>query len=61
MYELGDKFLALNDGWVNVYELAAEPTQGQGEPFEYEGRSIRYRAGFISIGHSDECYNWSPK
>lgn len=59
-HELGDKFLALNDGWVNVYELDAEPIPGQGDPQEHNGRSVRYRAGFMSIGHSDGCYHWQP-
>lgn len=61
-WELGDRFLHLVDDndWHNVYELDAEPGPGQGEPLEHEGRPIRYRAGFMSIGHSDECYNWQP-
>lgn len=59
-HELGDKFLVLRDGWVNIYELDAEPVPGQGEPYEYEGRSIRHRSGFMSVGHSDECYHWAP-
>lgn len=62
-YELGNRFLVLNEKpRINVYELDAEPFSGQGEPSEHEGRPIQYRAGFMSIGHSDECYNWqSPK
>ena len=59
-HELGDRFLVLRDGWVNVYEIGASPVVGQGEPLEYEGQPIRYRAGFMSIEHSDECYHWSP-
>ena len=60
-YELGDKFLVLRTGgWPTVYELDAEPYPDQGEPEEHEGRPIRYHASFISIGHSDECYNWHP-
>jgi len=61
-HELGDKFLHLRGehGWHDVYELDAEPTPGQGEPLEHEGRPIRFRASFMSIGHSDECYHWRP-
>ena len=60
-HELGDKLLVLRDDWVNVYELDRAPSPGQGEPKEHEGRPILYRAGFMSIGHSDECYHWKPK
>ena len=60
-YELGEKFLYLTvGGWPTVYELDAEPLLGQGKPMEHEGRSIRFHAGFMSIGHSNECYNWQP-
>lgn len=66
-HELGDKFLPLHESrgeafprWVTVYELDAQPESGQGEPQEHEGRPIRFRVGFASIEHSDECYNWRP-
>lgn len=59
-HELGDKFLVLNDGMVSVFEFDAEPTKGQGKPLEHNGRSIRWRGSFMSIGHSDECWNWKP-
>ena len=61
-HELGDKFLKLYDdhGWISVNELDAEPFPGQREPTEHEGRPIRRHASFMSIGHSDECYNWQP-
>lgn len=60
-WELGDKFLSLNKGgWVAVYELDADPTPGQGEPQEHEGRPVRHKASFMSVGHSDECYGWRP-
>lgn len=60
-WELGDEFLSLNcNGWVQVYQLGASPDSGQREPTEYEGRPIRFRAAFRSIGHSDECYHWRP-
>jgi len=60
-WELGEKFLVLRrDGWVNVYEFDAEPSPGQGEPTSFEGRPIKYHAGYMSIGHSDECYHWAP-
>ena len=61
-HELGDKFLYLVEhAWsTTVYELDAEPMSGQGEPHEHEGRSIRFRASFMSIRHSDECYHWRP-
>ena len=60
-HKLGDKFLHLQDkGWHDVYELDADPVPGQSEPLEYKGRPIRFRASFMSIGHSDECYHWRP-
>lgn len=60
-HELGDKFLHLQDkGWHNIYELDAGPVSGQGEPLEHEGQPICFRAGFLSIQHSDECYHWKP-
>ena len=60
-HELADKFLALQKGkWVTIYELDAKPIKGQSEPLEHEGRPIRFRIGFASIGHSDECYHWQP-
>lgn len=60
-HELGDKFLSLNEGgWVAVYELGAEPAPGQGEPQEHEGKPIRHKSSFMSVGHSDECYGWRP-
>ena len=60
-HELDDKFLTKSEtGWPTVYELDAEPSPGQGEPTEHEGRPIRFRASFMSIGHSDECYHWKP-
>lgn len=60
-YELGDKFLSLPvGGWIAVFELDAQPYPGQAEPLEHDGRPIRNRGGFMSIGHSDECYHWRP-
>ena len=61
-HELGDRFLSLStgDGRIAVFELGAQPYPGQGEPQEYEGRSVRNRGTFMSIGHSDECYHWKP-
>ena len=56
-WQLGDKFLRIGN---SVYELDAEPTLGQGEPMEYEGRSIRFHAYFISTEHSDECWHFTP-
>ena len=60
-HELGDRFLSRNEGgWVAVYELDAEPAPGQSETHEREGRPIRHKASFMSVGHSDECYGWKP-
>jgi hypothetical protein len=61
-HELGERFLSLHDhdGWVSVYELDKNPRPGQGEPQEHNARPIQHRASFMSIGHSDECYNWRP-
>ena len=60
-HELGDKFLCLTGTMgPTVYELDAEPLPGQAEPLEYKGHPIRFRAGFMSIDHSDECYHWKP-
>lgn len=56
-YELGDNFLSLPDG---IYELDAQPRQGQGKPDTHNGRPIRFRFWGMSYGHSDECYNWQP-
>ena len=59
-HKFGNKFLALNDrGWVAVYELDAEPRLGQ-DRADHEGRLIRSHSSFMSIEHSDECYNWQP-
>lgn len=60
-HELGDKFHAATraNGWVDVYELDAEPEPGQ-TVTKIDGRSARCRAGFMSIQHSDECYQWKP-
>ena len=61
-HELGNKFLYLQEyGWHSVYELDAKPNPKQGEPREHEGHQIRFRASFMSIGHSDECYHWKPR
>ena len=61
-HELGDRFLRLPSvGWIAVYELDAEPLGGQGDPMEHEGHPIRHRSTFMSIEHSDECYNWKPR
>ena len=54
------RLLLRQDRWHNVYELDVEPVFGQREPTEYKGCPIRYKAGFPSIAHSDECYNWQP-
>lgn len=60
--ELGDRFLHLSrGGWVTVYELDAEPVLGQGEPTEHKDRPIRFRASFMSIGHSDECWHYRSR
>ena len=59
-YELGDKCYIYRDPWVNVYELDAEPIPGQGQPQSFEGRPLKWRASFMAVGHSDECYNWQP-
>ncbi len=72
-HKLGDKILVLqgdkvfpsswlniSDSWVNVYELDADPVPGQGEPYEYGGRPIQFHAGFMSVGHSNECHHWKP-
>ncbi len=56
-YELGKKFLMLPSG---IYELDAQPVEGQGEPMSYKGRPIRFHMWGMSYGHSDECYNWKP-
>lgn len=56
-HELGDKFLLMPDG---IYELDAEPREGQGEPYVWDGRSIRWHFWGMSYDHSDECYNWQP-
>ena len=56
-HELGDKFIMLNR---TIYELDAEPCQGQGEPLEHEGRPVQFVMWGASWGHSDECYNWKP-
>lgn len=58
-WKLNNKFLSLSEGgWTSVYELDAEPSSGQGEPQEHEGRPIRHRASFMSVGHSDECWGF---
>lgn len=58
-WKLGDNFLEINGGgWVDVYELDAEPLTGQSLPKEHEGRPVRYRSGFMGIGHSDECWGF---
>lgn len=58
-WKLGDKFLSRSEnGWASVYELDAEPSPGQGEPQEHEGRPIRHKASFMSVGHSDECWGF---
>ena len=60
---LGDRFLRIDDderGWVAVYELDREPAPGQGMT-EHDGRPVRHRVTFMSIGHSDECYHWKPR
>ena len=66
-WELGDRFLRVNTlRGVGVYEIGAQPTKGQGEPYtvklppDYEKQPIRFHAWYMSIGHSDECYNWTP-
>ena len=61
-HKLGDKFLLLRreSDWQSVYELDADPERGQAEPLAHEGRPICSRGSFLSIGHSDECYNWQP-
>jgi len=60
-HKLDDKFLHLVEGgWHSVYEWDAEPVSGQSK-LEHKGRPIRFRASFMSIGHSDECYHWRPR
>ncbi len=61
-HELGDRcFVSHHNGWTTVYELDAEPVPGQGDPHEHDGRPIRFRSSFLSVGHSDECYHWRPE
>lgn len=55
-WQLGDKFLMLPQG---IYELDAEPEEGQGEPQQYNGRPIKFHMWGMSYEHSDECYHWS--
>jgi len=60
-YELGHRMVVIRDTFINVYELNAQPVAGQSKRhMQYEGHPIRYRAGFLSIEHSDECYHWKP-
>jgi len=60
-WKLGKKFLLIGGGIMGgVYELDAKPTEGQGEPYEHNGRPIRFIFAGMSYGHSDECYNWRP-
>ena len=54
-HELGKKFLMLPDG---IYELDAQPVEGQGKPMVYKGKPIRFHMWGMSYEHSDECYNW---
>ncbi|NIV30034.1 MAG: hypothetical protein GWN58_11195 [Anaerolineae bacterium] len=56
-HELGERFLLLGN---TVYEYDAEPAPGQAEPTSHQGRPIRFHAWFMSLEHSDECYNWQP-
>lgn len=60
-HELGIKFLSIYEGGgVGVYEQDAEPIKGQGSRVWHKGKPVRFRVWFMSIGHSDECYNWKP-
>ena len=63
-WRLGDKFYSVVNsyGWTDVYELDAKPVLGQGKTVEHDGRPIRFRGGFMAIGHSDECWHFkAPK
>lgn len=60
-WALGDKCLLLREqSGTAVYELDAQPRRGQGPRQVYEGRSVRFHRWFMSTGHSDECYHWTP-
>ena len=61
-HELGDRFYSEVDehGWTMVYELEPEIIDPFNELPEKRGKPAKFRAGFMSIGHSDECYNWQP-
>ena len=61
-HSLGNNVLALHEnGGTGVYELDAQPVAGQGSKVEHEGRPVRFKAWFMDIGHSDECYHWRPR
>ena len=59
-WKLGKKFLLMPGPNGGVYELDAEPIEGQGHPKEYNGRPLRFCWWGMSYGHSDECYDWHP-
>jgi hypothetical protein len=42
-----------------VYELDAEPHPGQ-KMDSWQGRPVQFKCWFMSVGHSDECYRWTP-
>lgn len=60
-WELGDRYYRYDSAFgVAVYERGKQPAPGQGEPLKIDGEPIEFRASYMSIGHSDECYNWTP-
>lgn len=61
-WELGDEAIVLveaDTGSTSIYELGAEPWPGQ-MITEWDGLPIRSRGSYMSVGHSDECWNWRP-
>ena len=52
----GEKLVTLGvDNWVNIYKLDSEPANGQGEPYEHNGKPIRFLAGYAALTNRCVC------
>jgi len=57
-HELGNRALVRNEqGWTAVYE---QVEAGTVKAEVVDGKLVKFRASFMSIGHSDECWNYQP-
>lgn len=52
------KTILLNkDGWTTLYIVGEQPLEGQSEPYEHNGKPLRFVSSYMALAHSydEDC------